>query len=516
LNELAPLTVGWEPGDSRWESLRYYSLYRLILAAGLALIGHTFLSVPEGLSLWTVVVGIYFGAAVLLLYSQRLSRLSLHWVLNVQIVLDLAVLTTLMYISGGNRGGIPYLIMVVVAAGGLLGEGRLVYFYAALATIGVLLVQTFRALYYEGDPGAELGAVGLLSVGFFAVATVARLLAHRALQNEQLAYQRGSALTRQILVNERIIADLHDGVLVVSEDGAIRQINPEAEALLGPTARSGEALGTVSPALVAALAEGAGEAIIGEENLRVRLRVRSTGDAGDRVIFLEDLEQIELEAQQIKLAALGRLTGGIAHEIRNPLAAISHAGELLAEEKRAEMQARLVRIILDNTRRIDRMVADVLELGRRDRVTAESIRLEGFVRAFLEESSNFGGLEPGLVSYEIPSDLAVRFDRIHLQQILWNLVGNARRYCSGKPGAIRIEAAYRKDGRVAVDVSDDGPGMSSEVRSRIFEPFFTTDSKGTGLGLYIARELAQANDAELELSETSSGAHFCLTMEHGA
>jgi two-component system sensor histidine kinase PilS (NtrC family) len=516
LNDQASLAVGWQPGDSRWESLRYYSLYRLVLAAGLVLVGHAFLSVPEGLSLWTTVVGAYFVAAVLLLYFQRRSWLSFYWVLNLQIIIDVVVLTTLMYISGGNRGGISYLIMVVVAAGGLLGEGRLVYFYAALATIGVLLVQGFRILYSGGDASSELGAVGLLSIGFFAVATVARLLAHRALQNEQLAYQRGSALTRQILVNERIIADLHDGVLVVSEEGAIRQINPEAEALLGPLAQSGQALAKVSPSLVAALAEDAREAVVGDDGARVRLRVRSTGDAGDRVIFLEDLEQIEREAQQIKLAALGRLTGGIAHEIRNPLAAISHAGELLAEEKRAEMQVRLVRIILDNTRRIDRMVADVLELGRRDRVTAESIRLEGFVRAFLEESCNFGGLEPGLVSYEIPEEVAVRFDRIHLQQILWNLVGNARRYCSGTPGAIRIEAAYRKDGRVTVDVRDDGPGMGSEIRSRIFEPFFTTDSKGTGLGLYIARELAQANDAELELCETSPGAHFCLTAEAGA
>ncbi len=503
-------------GDSRWESLRYYSLYRLILASGLALVGHAFVGAPEALTLWRVVVAAYFVAAVLLLYFQRLPCLAFRWILHSQITVDLAALSVLMYLSGGHRGGMAYPIMVVVAAGGLLGEGRLVHFYAALATLGALFVQTLLMLRFDGDAGAQFGAVGLLCIGFFAVATVARLLAQRALQNEQLAYQRGSALTRQILVNERIIADLDDGVLVVGATGALRQLNPSAEALLGPAARAGAILADVSPSLAAALGHATGEAVIGSGGAHVRLRVRSAGDGGDRVIFLEDLERIELEARQIKLAALGRLSGSIAHEIRNPLSAISQAGELLTEEKRAETQTRLVRIILDNTRRIDRLVANVLELGRRDRVTPESISFDAFVNGFIEESCNFGGLAPGLVACTIPAGFRLRFDRVHLQQILWNLVGNARRYCSGLPAAIRIAAARRGDGRVTIEVRDDGPGMSSEIRSRAFEPFFTTDAKGTGLGLYIARELAQANDAELELCESLAGAHFCLTAEEGA
>jgi two-component system sensor histidine kinase PilS (NtrC family) len=508
--------AAWQPAESRWESLRYYSLYRLVLASGFGLVSHAFISDHGGISIWLGLVALYFVAALLLLYFQRLGGLPFAWVLNLQILVDITVLSVLMYFSGGHRGGIPYVLMVVVAAGGLLGEGRLVYFYAALATVGVLVAQSVRYVYAgEGDPANEFASVGLLCAGFFAVATVARLLAQRALKNEQLAYQRGSALTRQILVNERIIADLHDGVLVVGEDGALRQLNPKAAALLGGAARPGMALERVSQALAEALAKNAAQSTL-EDGQRVRLRVHAAGGAGDRVIFLEDLEQIELEAQQIKLAALGRLTGSIAHEIRNPLAAISHAGELLAEEKRAVMQTRLIRIVLDNSRRIERMVADVLELGRRDRVTQESISFADFMRVFIEDNSSFGSLDPQLVSCVIPPELRIRFDRIHLHQVLWNLISNAKRYCSGKPGAVRVAARPAEHGCVLIEISDDGPGFAPEIRNQVFEPFFTTDSKGTGLGLYIARELAQANDATLELDEAPVGAHFSLLAEGGA
>ena len=189
------------------------------------------------------------------------------------------------------------------------------------------------------------------------------------------------------------------------------------------------------------------------------------------------------------------------------------ASELMAEEQRADVQTRLTRIIQDNSKRIERMVHDVLELGRRDRCTPETIPLEGFVAAFLADSEAYEALTPGLVGYDGQPGLSIRFDRIHLQQLLWNLVGNARRFCSGARDSIRIEARWLDDGHVRLCVLDDGPGIPLEMRSRIFEPFFTTDSRGTGLGLYIARELASANEGQLELRETRSGACFCLTAE---
>ncbi|MCX9156977.1 ATP-binding protein [Niveibacterium sp. 24ML] len=503
----------WQAAESRWRSLRYYSFYRLIVACGLAFIGRMFLNDNPGADSWGGVVGAYIAAALVLLYFYRVSRAPFEWVLNVHILIDVLALASLMYIGGGLRGGLPYMLMVVVAAGGLLGEGRLVFFYASVASIAVFIAQGMVSLRASSDFSAEIAAGAFVCTGFFAIATVARLLATRALANEKLAHQRGAALRRQIQVNEQIITDLHDGVLVLDRDGVVLQINRKASELLGDTPGVGMPLEILSPTLATAVAAGSEAADITDDGRRVRVRTYHLGAQGDTIVYLEDLERLEREAQQIKLAALGRLTGSIAHEIRNPLAAISHASELLAEEKRAEMQQRLTRIINDNTLRIDRMVRDVLELGRRDRATPESIPLHDFISTFLHEQCAYEGWEPGLVVIEGDASLRVCFDRIHLQQIAWNLIGNARRFASGAPGSVVVKVLAEQNETVALHVIDDGPGVPQPARSKIFEPFFTSDPRGTGLGLYIARELAQANNAELELCDTRSGAHFKMSAK---
>jgi two-component system sensor histidine kinase PilS (NtrC family) len=180
------------------------------------------------------------------------------------------------------------------------------------------------------------------------------------------------------------------------------------------------------------------------------------------------------------------------------------------------MQARLIRIIGNNAQRIDRLVGDVLALGRRDEALPEALPLAAFVDEFLEEFSVAeAGVDRGIVVSLVRPGLEIFMDRAHLRQILWNLVGNARRHCSGKPAAVKITGTLLEDGRVALDVSDDGPGIPESLRAQVFEPFFTTHSKGTGLGLYIARELAEANGVGLELCGNAPsappGAHFRIT-----
>ena len=219
--------------------------------------------------------------------------------------------------------------------------------------------------------------------------------------------------------------------------------------------------------------------------------------------------RIQQQAQQMKLAALGRLTANIAHEIRNPLSAISHAAELLREEKRTEGQQRLSRIINDNAQRLERLVRDVLELGRRDKTSQEQLRLAGFLESFLDEMAMHEQVDRSVFSLSLESDPVLLFDRTHLNQVLWNLLSNALRYCSGRPGAVRIEVRdLPSSERVELHIMDDGTGVDEEARGKIFEPFFTTHSRGTGLGLYIARELCEANDALLEWVDNQPGAHF--------
>jgi two-component system sensor histidine kinase PilS (NtrC family) len=242
----------------------------------------------------------------------------------------------------------------------------------------------------------------------------------------------------------------------------------------------------------------------------LRVRFLPPGERGNALLYIEDMALVQAQAQQIKLAALGRLAANVAHEIRNPLASISHAAELLAEEHADATHARLTRIIGDNTQRLDRIVNEVLELGRRDRAAPEIIRLNEFCTGLVEELSlNSPGVQD-VITIQAESELLIRFDRGHLHRILSNLLANALRYSSGQPGAIRLTVQNLASGALELHVIDDGAGISEALRAQVFEPFFTTSAGGTGLGLYIARELCEANGASLALRDNAPGAHFCI------
>jgi two-component system sensor histidine kinase PilS (NtrC family) len=238
-------------------------------------------------------------------------------------------------------------------------------------------------------------------------------------------------------------------------------------------------------------------------------------EGGNTLIYLQDLGRIQAQAQQLKLAALGRLTANIAHEIRNPLAAITSAGELLADEQRADTRARLVRIIGDNSGRLNRLVGEVLDLGRRDRVQLESINLSAFLAQFIEEYTLQDADAIDRIRVAASDSDVICFDRAHLYRIVANLVANALRYASAAPGAVQLNVVAGLSGRVELHIIDDGPGIADADRVKVFEPFFTTQSKGTGLGLYIARELSEANGAQLDLLDGPGGAHFRVIAKEG-
>ncbi len=496
-------SAGLANGFSRAEPLRYLNLFRLILAGLFLVAGRSLQLGGDSPTMFIGVAFAYVAAVLILGFPDAARLLGRSPLVTIQVLVDITLLTLIMWASGGYRSGIPILILIALAGAGLVGEGRMVLFYAAYATLAVLLENVFRLL--SGRETAEFFTVGVTCIGFFAIAQVARLLALRAIANEDLARQRGVDLASQLRLNRQIIQDMQDGVLVIGEGGIVRQFNPQAVALLGAELREGVTLGEHAPALERELrrrmehgdsahslrADGSGKMLLA--------RFLPAGEANETLVYLEDFDRIHRQIQQVKLAALGRLTASIAHEIRNPLASVSHAAELLREEKRGEMQARLIRIIGNNAQRIDRLVADVLALGRRDEALPEALPLAEFVGEFLDEFQLTDGGAHGVVVSRVPAGLEMAMDRTHLRQILWNLVGNARRHCSGAPAAVKIDAALRDDGRVALDVFDDGPGIPENLRAQIFEPFFTTHSKGTGLGLYISRELAEANGAVLEL-----------------
>lgn len=510
--------------DTYWRSLRYFSIYRLIVAGVFVFAAAFYGGMPnlgsQDIQLFRWVSVGYFLIAMAFLGSVSIAHRAFNLQLTVQVAADVLAFTLLMHASGGAKSGIGVMIFVVLAGAGLVGQGRMAIFYAALATLAVLAEQSYHFIRFDEDIGGFF-RTGLTSIGFFGTAIAARLLSQRVVANEALARQRGIELANQLQISQRVIRDMQDGVLVVDADGRIRQHNPQAEILFDVRPGAGADLASFSVALSEQFARWSENPVETATLIRVpgsprilRVRLLPPGEGESALIYLEDLGRVQAQAQQLKLAALGRLTANMAHEIRNPLSAISHAAELLVDEQRGEGQLRLIRIIGDNTQRLNRLVGEVLELGRRDQSQPEPIRLAAYLRQFIDE---FAVNDPGVrerVVIEVAADATLVFDRSHFHRVLWNLVVNALRHASAAPGAVRLNASPTgAGGRVALHIIDDGPGIGESLRGQVFEPFFTTHGSGTGLGLYIARELCEANGAQLDLLDNSPGAHLRVSAK---
>lgn len=522
--------------DSFWVSLRYFNVYRIAVVAvflGTALFYHDELPIGQhSLPLFLYVCGVYllvacvFQAAMFLLRERFNLQLSLH------VCADILAITVLMYASGGMKSGLGVMLLISITGAALVAPRRLTYLYAALAAIAALLEQGYWVLVFD-TPTSNFLQPGLLSIGYFATAGITSQLAQRVVANETLARQRGRALQSQQRVNQLVLADMQDGVLVLDQAGRVAQANPQVARLLGVARLAGAAFGTLIPEAAGRWAEwrrgAAGGGAVVPATIDVHARGRDMRlrfiDAGTEeeftVVFVEDLTRLREHAQQLKLAALGRLTANIAHEIRNPLSAISHAAELLGEEERRAAsedpadggaRERLTRIIRDNTLRLDRLVSDVLQLNRRDRVESERIELRAWLEGFIDEFARNESVEPGRLSLEVAHDTWIRFDRGHLHQVLWNLLRNAVRHSSGGAASVRLAVGGLAN-QVELEVIDDGEGVSKENQGQLFEPFFTTYSSGTGLGLYLARELCAANGAALDYVDDTPGGHFRIVCE---
>ncbi len=505
--------------DTYWRPVQYFAFYRLLVAAffltAITLGGGALNIGEQNPRLFQGVSVAYLLAAGLLWLAVMRVRQAFNLQLSLQVAVDVVALTLMMHASGGSQSGVSVMIFVVLAGAGLVGQGRMTLFHASLATVAVLFEQAYRMLSLEGDASAFF-RVGLTSIGFFATAISARLLGRGIIAQEALARQRGIELADQLRISEAVIRDMQDGVLVVDADGRIRQHNPQAVALLDSGDGKGRYLATLSPQLAEYFNSWRAGAGRSETNLRspqsgrlVRARCRASGAGGSSLIYLEDMGRVEAQARQLKLAALGRLTANMAHEIRNPLSSISHAAELLAEDTQNDTERRLARIIGDNTQRLNRLVSEVMELGRRDRAQPEHLSLDGFLAGFIDEYAVSDPAVRRRIVLPMSTAVAICFDRTHLHRVLWNLLTNAMRHASAADGAIRLEVPTIDAAKpVELHIIDDGAGIAAEQRGQIFEPFFTTEGSGTGLGLYIARELCEANGAQLDLLDNCPGAHF--------
>ncbi len=471
--------------------------------------------------------GLYFLYGLLTLWwvQRDAPLLPLPALLLSLLIGDLFFLAMLISSGGAAGGPLSILLFPQLAASGWLMRTQVAFFHAALASSVLLALDGWRLL--QGViAGAQLFQTGLVGFGYFATVGIALALGRYAKASEDLAAQRGIDVANLEQVNRLIIQDMQDGVLVVDLNGVVRGHNAQVTRLLGGFGRmrGGMRLAEFSSTLhdywrrwqedfAEALPPFKVEAT--QRLLRVRLVRIGAGLNGGTLIYLEDLGRAQSEAQQMKLAAMGRLTASIAHEIRNPLSAINQASQLLEEDGAVAPEGeRLLSMIRNNAKRIDRIVGEVLQLNRRDRQQPEVVPMVDFMTSLVEEIVQAEAIPPRGVVMQVPDDLLVIFDRGHLNQIVWNLVRNAWQHCQKKEASIRILArpGYMGDA-VILELGDDGQGIPAELRGQIFEPFFTTRPGGTGLGLYIARELADANGAALELLPKGPGAHFRITMK---
>ena len=512
--------------DSFWRSLKQLNAFRLFMAVFLtasALFSSQLHIIEPGPVGFLVLVGTgYFGAAVIFRLLMRIRLLGFGRLLQLQLVTDTVAITLFMHFGGGNGTGLGLILMVPMAAAGLHPQTRIMLFLPALASLAVMLVQGLAALDGSDATGGYLRAA-LLSVGFFTVAGISHILAKGALGAARIASEKSREAADLARINAKVIQDLPNGILVLSGDGQVLQYNQQAERLAGCTLAGHSGLSHCHLGLAGVwqawlAGQGGGSVVlpVGDNGRRLRFRLLELGpDRHDgAVVIIEDMSELEQEAIQMKLAALGRLTANLAHEIRNPLSAINHAAQLLGEDAGGDdATARLTRIIEDNVGRLNYLVEDVLSLSRRDRQDREAIRLAAYLADFVHQFQQGEAVAPGIIQVgAVDGDLAVWFDRVHLDQILWNLCRNACRHCSGAPGSVGLSAEQAGD-VVHIDLYNDGPAVPAELRQRLFEPFFSTEKAGTGLGLYIALELAEANGGQLRCLEQSQGARFRLTAK---
>lgn len=512
------LSLEGEPSTGRqgqsWKPLRYLNYYRFVLAGLFTVLffggwGQEFLGTHRP-QLFGATSLAYLGFALICGVTIRLRRPPFAVQLHAQVVADITALVLMMHASGGPVSGLGILLVVAIAGASIIMAGRLAMLYAAIATLAVLGEQVYSQLTEVTRTTAYTQA-GFLGLTFFATSLLSYTLAKRVRESEALARQRGVDLASLEQLNDYIVRHMQSGVIAVDGEQRVRLINEAAWRLLGrPRLAERALLDQLSPALARQLRRWQRNPDAAPEPFQPRdsgpvvlARFAHLGRqrAAGTVIFLEDATEADQRLQQMKLASLGRLTASIAHEIRNPLGAISHAAQLLGESGALGADdRRLTEIIGDHSRRMNAVIENVLQLSRRDGSHARRIALGQWLAHFAAELRAVRGLAEDQVTTEVePPDLQVHMDPTHLQQVLWNLCQNALEHAAGaRPPRIVLRAGVAPEtGTPHLDVIDDGPGIDPDTAQQIFEPFFTTASEGTGLGLYICRELCECNRARL-------------------
>ena len=467
---------------------------------------------------------------------------------------DLLAFSALRLIDPLGQLNYAALLVLPVLMSGVLTQRRVALATAAGVTL-LLLGGAWVAAAQGGDLLAQLSQAGLAGAGMFMVILVSSELTQRLVREERTARSSLETARQQTLLNRLVIEEMADGVLVVDRRGRVRAVNPAARNLLGSTGQRLAVLSALADqptlralhdALESAYRQGSwpesarsilidpgdGEA----RSLQVRARFTRRGGIGANdtppedicVLFLEDARAVQARARQDKLAAMGRMSAGIAHEIRNPLAAIAQANALLLEDDLAAPQRQLAAIVGANVWRLKRIVDDVLAVAPGTAASPTVISLVAEVVQVCDDwchaaapATQAAARLARLLPDPHDTPLPVLFDAEHLRRVMVNLLDNAARHAGPLAGAMQLRiASGPAPGTVRLTLASDGPPIAPEVERHLFEPFFSTRARGSGLGLYICRELCERHSAAIDFGLAPPGARhrnvFAITLRNAS
>jgi len=506
-----------------WRPLRLLNYYRLFLSAVFLIFfttgftGQILGTQQPSLFFWTCLL--YIAISLSFIYATYIRGPGFKTQVGIQAIVDIITITVLMHSSGGIESGVGMLLIVNVTASSVFLSRQKAYLVSALASLAVLSEQYFASSFIFTEI-INYPKAGILGVLLFSSASIASTLSTRSRESQALATQTTAELADLEKLNEHIIKNMHTGIIVALPNGQIYMANEAAEALLGSNKLDGHPhLSRVSKPLYKRLVEWLNDPNLDQLPIKQDHGLTELQPGMSRlddkqkdsaiIIFLEDAVQLSQRFQEVKLASLGRLTASIAHEIRNPLGAIKHAAQLLTETLNDPSDVKLGNIINTQVQRLNHTIENILQLSRQDSSNRESINLLNWLNDFKTEFCSSQAIANEQLVIDIkPKDTEIRFDISHLHQVVWNLCSNAIAHTPREKQQIKIQilGGVSLDSRHPyIDIIDNGDGINPELVHQIFDPFFTTSSAGTGLGLYITKEMVESNRAKIRYMPLPSG-----------
>ena len=519
------MSIKRNPTPFRAQQLIFgYGIFRLILSSGfcaLAFIPDAASSifpnvVPESMQLAAASYLVLCILGMLLSTNESLTRTPI----TVLLATDILLLMMIMRYCGGVDTGLGNLMLISVGVGGLLLPVQQSLLIAAIATSTTVYTEMLPLSLAERD----LTQAAFLGAGFFIETIFLQYVSYRVQSTEQLARAQADTILDLRHLNELIVQRMRTGIIVCTNEGSVRLMNDAAKALLNITEKRPFWL---SPEMIDRLKQWQQSPTTpveayqtDSEHPLVAINFANLHAATDSdiIVFLEDSGRMQQQAQQLKLASLGRLTASIAHEIRNPLGAISHAAQLLEEAPGlGTADKRLLDIIHNHSMRVNNIIETILQLSRRRPSRLEQIPLAELLTQCLAERELQSQANNDQIKINIVASIDIEIDTNQIKQVLHNLIDNGLRYSEQNIGTRRLKIVSDKlpdTGQFYLDIEDYGPGVPKEQIKNLFEPFYTTESSGTGLGLYIAKELCEANRLLLSYIDNRPGGCFRIIFSH--